>query len=436
MKITQELYKKAKKIIPGGTQLLSKRPELHLPEAWPAYYKKAEGCRIWDLDDKEYIDMSYMGIGSCVLGYADPDVNKAVKDVVDSGSMSTLNSPEEVELAELLCELHPWAGMVRYSRTGGEAMAMAVRIARAKTGKDKILFCGYHGWHDWYLAANIADDKALNGHLIPGLEPSGVPVGLKGTMVPFEYNNIDGFEALIDTCKGEIAAVVMEPVRNHYPEKPFLETIREITEEKGIVLIFDEITAGWRLNCGGSHLKFNVNSDIAVFAKGISNGYPMAAVIGTSRVMSAAQDSFISSTYWTEKIGPTAAIAAIKKFKKNKVEKHLIDAGKMVREGWAVLAKKHGLNISVSGIAPLGHFSFKYKEPLVLKTLFTQYMLEKGFLASNVFYASFAHKKEHIDTYLEAVSGAFKFIADAINQGDVKKCLKGPVCQSGFKRLT
>ncbi len=433
---SQELYKEAKKIIPGGTQLLSKRPEMFLPDFWPAYYKKAKGCKVWDLDGNKYIDMSYMGIGSNVLGYADKDVDETVKKAIDKGSMTTLNSPDEVELAKLLCRIHPWADMVRYARTGGEAMAIAVRIARAKTGKDLILFCGYHGWHDWYLSTNLADDKALDGHLLPGLEPKGVPRSLKGTAIPFNYNNIDEFLRLIETHKKKIASVVMEPIRDHYPKKGFLEKIREITEKLKIVLIFDEVSSGWRLNLGGAHLKLRVNPDIAVFAKALSNGYPMAAIIGKREVMEAAQETFISSTYWTEGIGPAAAIETIKNLEKNKVSKHLIEMGKRVQEGWKSYAKKYNLDIDVGGICPLGHFGFKYENALALKTLFTQLMLEKGFLATTAFYPSFAHKEEHIEKYLIAVDEAFSFISKAIREGDPKKYLKGPVCHSGFKRLT
>ena len=167
----QDLYRKARKLIPGGTQLLSKRPEMLLPEQWPSYFAKAQGVQVWDLDGRKYIDMSYMGIGSCILGYADPDVDKAVHAAVDAGSMTTLNCPEEVELAELLCELHPWASMVRYARCGGEAMAVAVRVARAATGREKVAFCGYHGWHDWYLAANLGDSAALDGIFCLALIP-------------------------------------------------------------------------------------------------------------------------------------------------------------------------------------------------------------------------------------------------------------------------
>ena len=286
---SQELYKKAKRLIPGGTQLLSKRSEMFLPEQWPAYYKKAKGIEIWDLEDNKFIDMSIMGIGSCILGYADEDVNRAVIDAVKAGSMATLNCPEEVELAELLLKLNPWADMARFARTGGEAVTVAVRIARAYAGKDKIAFCGYHGWHDWYLAANLADDANLDGHLLPGLEPLGVPRGLKGTSIPFKYNQIDELEHIINN--NDIGVIVMEPIRHYQPEDNFLGKVRKIADEVNAVLIFDEITSGWRLNVGGAHLLYDVYPDIAVYGKAMSNGYPMAAVVGVREVMDAAQST-------------------------------------------------------------------------------------------------------------------------------------------------
>ena len=410
---SQELYNKAKKIIPGGTQLLSKRPEQFLPNLWPAYFEKAEGCKVWDLDGKAYYDMSYMGIGSCILGYKDKDVDEAVKKVIDKGVMTTLNCPEEVELAELLCDIHPWADMVRYARCGGEAMSIAVRIARTYSKKDLILFCGYHGWHDWYLAANVSEEGALDGHLLPGLSPNGVPKALKGTSMPFEYNDTEKFISLIREHEGRIAAVVMEPIRNYFPKEGFLETIREITEKKNIPLIFDEITSGWRLNSGGAHLTLGVTPDIAVFAKGMSNGYSMAAIIGKNRIMNSAQDTFISSTYWTERIGPAAAIASIKKMVKNNVSKHLMKTGEKAREAWQRSAGKKGLNIEISGIKPLSHFGFINNNPLLLKTLFTQHMLELGFLASNSLYSSFAHDDESVNKYIDALDDAFEFIKSA-----------------------
>ena len=432
---SQILYKKAKKLIPGGTQLLSKRPEMFLPDLWPAYYQKAKGCRVWDLDGNEYADMSHMGVGSCILGYADEDINKAVKKAVDVGSMSTLNAPEEVELAEMLIKMHPWAKMARYARTGGEAMAIAIRLARAYSGKEVVLFCGYHGWPDWYLSSNLADDKSLDGHLLPGLEPRGVPRRLRGTAIPFNYNDTTGFLKLIKKYGGEIAAVVTEPIRNSYPEKGFLDALRDQTRKRKIPLVIDEITAGWRLCLGGAHKVLGIEPDIAVFAKAMSNGFPMAAIIGRKEFMDKAQETFISSTYWTDRIGPAAAIASINKMKRCGVADHLSRVGKNVQDGWTRISKKHGVDIEVSGIYPLGHFSFQHKEPLVLKTLYTQLMLKRGFLATNAFYASYAHKDKDVQDYLSAADEAFAEISKAIRSGRPSKLLKGPVCHSGFKRL-
>jgi len=326
--------------------------------------------------------------------------------------------------------------MVRYTRAGGEAMAVAVRIARATTGRDKIAFCGYHGWHDWYLAANLAEVTSLDGHLLPGLAPRGVPRGLQGTMLPFQYNRIEELEAIVEQHGTGLAAIVMEPVRNHNPEPGFLERVREIASRIDAVLIFDEITSGWRLATGGAHLIYGITPDIAVFAKGMSNGYPMGAIIGVAPVMDAAQNSFISSTYWTERTGPTAAIATIQKHRQQQVAKHLVEIGTQIQEGWKSTAARWNISIEVAGIAPLGHFTFGYANPQAIRTLFTQLMLERGILATSAFYAMYAHSAEHIARYLEALDEVFSILAKAIEQQATERMLKGPVAHTGFRRLT
>jgi glutamate-1-semialdehyde aminotransferase len=431
-----QLWNKAKAIMPGGNQLLSKRSEQFLPNAWPSYYEKAKGDEIWDLDGNHFIDMCIMGIGACPLGYADNDVNLAVIDAVENGSMCTLNCPEEVELAEVLTKLHPWAEMVRYARCGGEAMSIAVRIARAHTGREKIAFCGYHGWHDWYLSANLADDRNLDGHLLPGLDPRGVPRGLLGTALPFSYNHPEELRSIQTKCSKELAAVVIEPIRDQQPDQDFLKEVQEVAEESGAVLIIDEVSSGFRLTTGGAHLLYNIKPDVAVFAKAMSNGYPMGAIVGREDVMQAAQDTFISSTYWTERIGPVAALATIAKYKRCHVAAHLVKAGKRIQEGWKKAAANAELRLEVGGIMPLSHFSVKHDQSLAAQTLFTQIMLEKGFLASNLFYASYAHTDGHIDRYLAAVEDAFGQIEEAISKGRLMQMLKGPVAHSGFRRLT
>ncbi len=431
------LYRHARTRIPGGTQLLSKRPEMFLPELWPAYYSRARGCECWDLDGRRFLDMTTGAIGACLLGFADPDVDAAVKACIDRGTMCTLNPPVEVELADLLCEIHPWAEMVRFTRTGGESMAVAVRIARAYTGRDRILVCGYHGWHDWYLAANLSDDRALDGHLLPGLQPTGVPRALLRTAMPFHFNKAEELEALAATHGTEIAAIVMEPVRFDLPAPGFLERVRTTADHVGAVLIFDEITAGWRHHFGGAHRFLGVSPDVAVFAKSMSNGYPMGAVIGRRNVMQAAQQSFISSTYWTEAIGPTAALATIRKMQAVDLAAHTRRIGQQVQEGWRYLGEKHGLGVKVEGLPALTHFSIDCGDRFqALRTLLTQYMLDRGFLATNTFYATLGQDDGIVAQYLSALDEVFGLLRQALDADDIEKRLKGPVAHSGFRRLT
>jgi len=430
----QRLYKKARTLIPGGTQLLSKRPEMFLPEQWPAYYSRAKGAEVWDLDGRRYLDTTHFGVGACVLGFADEDVDRAVLGAIQSGTMSTLNAPEEVELAELLIDLHPWAEMARFARCGGEVMAIAVRIARAATGRDKVAFCGYHGWQDWYLAANLTTD-ALGNHLLGGLEPAGVPKGLANTMLPFMYNDIAQFRRVVETHGKELAAIVMEPCRAEGPAPGFLEEIRETATRLGAVLIFDEVTTGFRVLTGGIHRKFGVDPDMAAFAKGMGNGYPMAAVIGKRGIMQAAQSTFISSTYWTERVGPVAALATIRKHRDKNVPAHLIQVGRTVQAGWKRAAEQTGLTIHVDGIEPLSHFDIQCDRKAAVATLFIQCMLDRGFLASTQLYASYAHQPAHLEHYLTAVAESFDVVARALKEGQVEKKLRGPVKHSGFQRL-
>ena len=433
---SQALQKKAKQFIPGMSQLLSKRPDMFSLGVWPGYYSKAKGAEIWDLDGNKYVDMSIGGIGANVLGYADLDVNTAVIEAVKNGSSSSLNCPEEVELAEELCRMHPWAQMARFARSGGESMAIAVRIARAHTGRDVVVICGYHGWHDWYLSANIGTENALGEHLIPGLSPAGVPLVLKGTTLVFQYNNIASLEKIVAKNKDRIAAIIMEPVRNIQPEQSFLQGVRQLADEAGAVFIFDEISSGFRLNCGGAHLLYGIKPDISVFSKALGNGYPIAAVIGRASVMKSAQKSFISSTMWTERIGPVAALATIRKFQVVRAHEHLIETGQAIQEGWEASGKRHGLAVKVSGIYPLSHFVFDYQDQPVMKAFFIQEMLAKGFLASNLFYSMFAHTKKHVATYLIAVDEVFRRIRQLKDAGRLRAALKGEPSASGFKRIT
>ena len=436
IKNSLKMQERARNLIPGMTQLLSKRPDMFSQGVWPGYFSRAKGVNVWDLDGNKYIDMSISGIGANVLGYADPDVDAAVQEAIAAGTSCSLNCPEEVELAELLCELHPWAEMVRYARTGGEAMAIAVRIARAHTGKDKIAFCGYHGWHDWYLSANLGTENALGEHLISGLNPAGVPRALEGTAFPFRYNHLKELKEIVAEHGKDLAAIVMEPLRNYEPEPEFINGVRSLADETEAVLVVDEISAGFRYNTGGAHMKFFTKEpDMAVFSKALGNGYPIAAIIGKANVMQSAQKTFISSTNWTERIGPTAAIAMIEKHKRVDAGKHLVWLGEQVQFGWKEMADKHGLSMEVGGMKPMSHFSFEGKQVQAMEAYFIQLMLEQGFLSSNLFYAMYAHTGENISDYLKAVDRSFEEISRSIKQDDIDKKLIGKPSSVGFKRL-
>ena len=433
MNTGQKLWTRAKKAIPGGSMLLSKRPEMFLPDYWPVYFKKTEGCRVWDLDNNEFIDMSIMGIGTNSLGYSNPEVDEAVMRCVKDGNMSTFNCPEEVYLAERLIELHPWAGKVRFARSGGEANAIAIRIARAASGRDKVAICGYHGWHDWYLAANLNNDKSLDGHLLPGLEPKGVPRNLKETTFPFTYNNFDELETLVN--KHDIGIIKMEVVRSAEPKDNFLQKVSKLASDKGIVLIFDECTSGFRETFGGIHKKFEVTPDIAMFGKAMGNGYAITSILGKSEIMEAAQSTFISSTFWTERIGPTAALKTLEVMEREESWKKITNTGLKIRDRWQKLADRHELKISHWGIPALAGFTIKSNNSLAYKTLITQEMLSKGYLAADKVYVCTKHTPEILEGYFEALNDIFKLIKDCENGRDIKLLLKGEISHDTFKRL-
>jgi glutamate-1-semialdehyde 2,1-aminomutase len=429
----QKLWKRAKQVIPGGNMLLSKRAEMFLPEQWPAYFSKSKGCKVWDLDGNEYTDMFIMGIGTNILGYGNQEVDDAVRKTIDAGNMSTFNCPEEVYLVEKLIELHPWAHMGRLARSGGEANAVAIRIARAASGKDNVAICGYHGWHDWYLSANLGDDASLDGHLLPGLQPNGVPRNLKGTVFPFTYNNFAELEALVNAHN--IGVIKMEVVRNMGPEDNFLHKVRKLATERGIVLIFDECTSGFRETFGGLHKKYGVEPDMAMFGKALGNGYGITATIGKREVMEAAQTTFISSTFWTERIGPTAALKTLEVMERVKSWDTITQTGLGIRQGWQQLAEKHGLKINHWGLAALTGFTFDSANALAYKTLITQEMLAKGYLAGNSVYVCTEHTPEVVAGFFEALDPIFGQIKECEEGRDVMDSLKGPVCHGGFKRL-
>lgn len=431
----QKLWERAIKVIPGGNGLLSKRPNRYASELWPVYFSRAKGVNVWDMDGNEYVDMAQMGIGSAILGYSDDDVNNAVRECIGNGINTTLNAPEEVYLAECLLKGDKFAGGVRFARTGGEAMAMAVRIARAFSGKDTVAFSGYHGWTDWYLATNLAGEGNLDEHLLPGLKPKGVPKGLAGTAYPVRYNNVADLEQTVKSR--DIGVFVFEGARYDFATKEFIDAIQRLAKEKGIVTVVDEITSGWRMRDGGVYQLYGFEPDIVVYGKAIGNGFAISAILGKKEVMDVSQESFISSTFWTERVGFVAALKTIEKFREKKVWEHLTRIGTLIGDGWDKIARAHGLKLHVTDYKPLITFKFDYGElNESLSTLFIQEMLSRGYLAANSVYVSFSHSQQIVEEYLKQVDQVFAIVAEAARKGDVLKRLKVTVRNDAFKRLT
>ena len=464
-KNTKKLQDYAHSIIPGLSGLLGKRPEMYLPGGkWPTYYSKAKGINIWDLKGKKYLDFTMIGVGSCVLGYSDPDIDKVAKKIISQGPLTTLNPPEEIILAEMLLKAHSWADQVKFARTGGEMVAMAVRLARAFTKRDKVMICGYHGWHDWYLATNLKDSKNLNNHLLAGLEPSGVPKGLAETVIPFNFNSCKDLEKVIKKRAKECAAIIMEPARNTLGCKSFLKSIRKIADENKCVLIFDEITCAWRNNSSGVHMDLGIYPDLATFGKTMANGIPISALVGKKEIMEEAKNSFISSTNWTERLGPACAVEFLKKHKKLNLGKILIEKGKKIRKIWIEAAKEAGidyqknslngpaclnkfntliktnknLRLEISGIEPLSSFKISTQHsddwPIII-TYFIQEMLKEGILASDRCYSNYFQTERALKKYEKACKKIFKKISYFLKKRNLKKQLNGPIKQMGFKRL-
>ena len=429
----QKTLKIAKKIIPGGNQLLSKRSEIFLPEIWPAYYKKAIGCKIWDLENKMYYDFAGMGVTACVLGYADNDINKALIDGLKKGSMATLNATEEIQLAKNLLKIHKWAEMAKFSKSGGEACMVAIRIARTFTNKEGVAFCGYHGWHDWYLAANLLKKSNLDNQLLPGLKTKGVSKTFKNTIHPFNYNDLNSLKKIFDKNKN-IGIIIMEPMRGVAPKNNFLKKVKKLAEKNNAILIFDEITSGFKDYYGGLHLKYKVNPDIVIFGKSLGNGYPISAILGRREIMEKSQDSFISSTMWTDRLGFIAANATLKKLKRKNVNKKIAQYGIKIKKAWKKIAGKNNIKISIFGLNSIPGFKFEYKNNLEIATFFTQEMLKEGFLANTTLATTYAYNDIIIKKYLASVEKVFKKIKSSIKNKNLK--LDGPIKHTTFRRLT
>ena len=431
----QKILKSAKKIIPGGNQLLSKRSEMFAPNVWPTYFSKAKGCEIWDLENRKYYDFAGMGVTACLLGYADNFVNKKVKATIDKASLTTLNSIDEIKLAKKLIKIHHWADMAKFSKSGGEACLVAIRLARAYSKKQNIAFCGYHGWHDWYLAANLNNKKNLDNQLLPGLSTLGVSKSYSNSLFPFLYNDIDSLKKILNK-KNDIGIIIMEPMRFIEPKNNFLKKVKALAKKNNIILIFDEITTGFKDNLGGLHLKLNVTPDIAIFGKAIANGFPISAVIGKKKIMSLSNKSFISSTMWTEQIGFVAANATIEKLEKNKINRKNVITGLKIKKIWQDCSRKNNIKIKIGGINSLPLFKFDYKNEQAITTFMTKKMLNYNILAGTYPAATASYNDRILDKYARALNNVFFEISKYVNFNKKIPLKKKDIKISKFGRLT
>ncbi len=432
-----EIYERAGELIPGRTQLISRRASRFASGISPVYAQSSKGSRFIDVDENEYIDWM-SSVGAVILGHADDVVDRAVEEQIKRGSLSSLNSPLEIELAEELVDTIPSAEMVRYTKGGGEACAAAARIARGTTGRDKIIFCGYHGWHDWYQAANYEADPVSGEFPFAGIEPIGVPKVLAGTVIPFPYGDLDALRQLLDEHAGEVAAVMMEPLRSTLPEPGFLEGVKKLAHAHGAILIFDEVSCGWRLSVGGVQEYVGVTPDMTVLAKAMSNGYPMGAVVGSREVMEPASRMFVSSSYWSDNIGLTAALTTVRELKRRDSAAFFLETGEKLRQALNGSIADAGLSGEYTGLHTALSLSLSLPDENLrdkVNTLFIQEMARRGVHCPMGFILNMAHTDEVIRRTAEAATEAFEVIRSGLESDDIDSLLICDLTQEPFRRL-
>lgn len=432
-----EIYKRAEELIPGRTQLISRRSSQFAHGASPIYAQRAKGARFVDVDENEYIDW-VNAVGAIILGHADDVVDNAVKEQIDRGSLYTVNNALEIELAELLNEVIPSSEMVRYTKSGGEANAMAARIARGVTGRDIILFSGYHGWHDWYQSANYLVDPESGEFPFAGIEPIGVPKVLAGTAIPFVWGNLESLEALLKEHAGSVAAIMMEPLRSELPPLSYLEGVKALAEAHGVILIFDEVSCGWRLRIGGAQELVGVTPDMTVLAKAMSNGYPMGAVVGSRAVMEPASRMFISSSYWSDNLGLVATLTTIRELQRRDSAKRFEEIGESLRVALTKAINDAGLSGACVGLfwnpAIMLDLPDENQRSKV-NTLFIQEMAKRGIHCNMSFKATLAHTPEDIQATANIATEALAIVKTGLESGSFDDLLQSDLKKEPFRRL-
>ena len=421
---SSEWLKRALAVIPSATQTFSKGRRAYVEGVGPAFVARARGSHVWDVDGHEYIDYP-MGLGAVTLGHAYPAVNEAVTRQLAEGVSFSVAHPLEVALAETLTEILPGADMVRFGKNGSDATSGAVRAARALTGRDVIVCCGYHGWQDWYIATTT--------------RAAGIPKAVRELTVPFAYNDLASLERVFADHRGRVAAVIMEPVGVVPPAPGFLQAVRDLAHREGALLIFDEIVTGFRLALGGAQEMFGVIPDLSCFGKGMGNGFPIAAVVGRRDLMEVFDQLFFSFTFGGEAASLAAALATVREMCDKPVIPHLWRQGERLRDGFNALARAAGLgrHAECVGYPPRTVITFADPaggDPAVLKTLFLQEAIKRGILLGGGMNVSFSHDDDDVTRTLAAYEAALAEVAAAVKAGDAARRLQGRVVEPVFRK--
>ncbi len=430
VKKSSQIYKRAGELIPGFTQLRSRLP--YVEGVRPIYDDHAKGSRFVDVDGNEYIDW-VNAVSAIILGHHDDVVDDAVKEQIDRGSIYTVNSPKEIELAEELINTIPSAEMVRYTKGGGEACALAARIARGATGKDVILFSGYHGWHDWYQSANYVDNTGL----VTGVGTKGVPKALAGTAIPFGEFDLERLKELLEENKGQVAAIMLEPVRTYTPPEGYLETVIELAHENDAVAIFDEVSCGWRISIGGAQEYLGITPDMTVVAKCISNGYPMGAVVGKREFMAPAEDMFVSSSYWSDNVGLTASITTIRELKRRNSAQRFEEIGEGLRAGLKGAMSSLGIPGDVVGFFNAPTIEIDLPDETLrpkVNSIFTTELAKRGIHAGVRFMGTLSHTEQDIEETVKAAHSALEVIRQGL-EGSLDELSAMDVRPDPIKRI-
>src|SRR3989338_842526 len=420
---SEALWKRAIKVIPGGTQTLSKAPNRFVQGISPKYLSFGKCCYVWDVDGNKYLDYP-MALGPIILGYDYPCVTRQVIKQLHKGTTFTLMHPLEVELAELLTEVVPCIEMVRFSKNGVDATAADIRLARAYTGREHIAFYGYHGYQDWYMVTT-SNNK-------------GIPKILAKFMHPFQYNKIETLEEIFSEYPHQIAAVIMEQPGIE-PQNNFLQKIKDVTHRNGAVFILDEMVTGFRYALGGAQEYYKVTPDLACFGKGMANGFPISCVGGKKEIMQEFNQVFFSTTFGGETLSLAAAIATINEIRKKNVIKHLWRLGLKWKNGFNKLAKSIGVDVEVGGAGPRTHFIFGDrlgKKSLEMRSLFMQETIKRGILFGGPIFMTYSHTDKDIERTIGVSGVALRILKKAIADGDINRYMEGDKIEEVFRERT